>query len=253
MSLEKILKWGKRVETSQAELARFNEDPSSYDVVTPLIKASGREKHPAFANLLRQAPDMNPGRKRAFAEKHAAKYQLTLVSRVLEDLDEAVGSFREPKDLAVYLLSIDPSRYSGANQVFHKAYEGAYAAQQFINAIGQKDEEGIQRGIESYIKSEAEKFAEDEDVTEAMVDAMIWAYNTDRNAAASDAMNAAKKKVKSFIEGLSMTQARGYIEERFAKIEDKYKAEEALVLGRTITALKGKKPKAKSSETRAAA
>ena len=50
-----------------------------------------------------------------------------------------------------------------------------------------------------------------------------------------------------------MTQARGYIEERFAKIEDKYKAEEALVLGRTITALKGKKPKAKSSETRAAA
>ena len=255
MSLEKILKWGKRFQTSQAEFAKFSEDPASYDPITPLIKASGKEKHPAFANLLRQAVDMSPGRKRAFVEKHNTKYQINLASSVLGALDEAIDSFREPKDLANYLLSIDPSRYEGANQVFQKNYETAYNAQQLINAYGRKDEEGIQRGIDSYKKSEVERLSEDEDVTEAMIDAMLWAYDTDPKAALSDAMKAASKTVKSFVEGLSATQGRTYLEERFERVEDKYKTEEALMLGLKLTDLKGKKKKSSSggSEVRRAA
>jgi len=239
MKLKDILATAEVDAIVREEYQNFRQDTNSYNGVGRFLERTADLNDPAIQDTVGASMGMDPKYQRVYLEQSASDRQKNLVDVVSGNLEEALQGFKKKENLASYLVSspIEPKAHKGSDEfmdIFGQAYDGG----RVLRAVEEKDEAKLDAAVNGYVTSELDRLKRSGKLDSGMLGAVAWTYRQNAQHALGRVVDAAKKKVKKFVDKMNIDEAKEYVSERFGKLKGKDKDAEALAIGRTVYALK---------------
>ncbi len=227
MVLNDIIKLGNREAAGRGVHDRFVKE-SGVNAMAEIAELEGRGDDPAVKDFV----DMAPTRQRGYLEETLGQYQGELRQAVLGDLDGALSGFTSPKYIGAYLLNRQPTK------VRHELGEGhkrAYEASQLL-----QNREMVEERVGAYISETVGQIGKDvkgKKITGGLGNALAFVYQSNRGIAFTQITGKAHKDIDEFNEAITLDNGRSFMSARIAAMNKEEKAQEAYVIGRTVTDL----------------